>query len=233
MCLHGSFHGSWCWSPLLRLIPPAWGPCAPTLPTTKTDRSPADRDTQVDALAALLKQADRTCPLVLLAHSFAGMLIADALAQAGRTPRAIIFLDAFLPTSGQSAFDLLGPAAAPLAASAHDGWMQPPPPQLFGIDDPALARWTAKQLSPMPLATHEGKSRADTQTACQGIATYIRCKQFPGFSGEREKAARWDWPVHDLDCGHDAMVAAPQQLATLLVSLLAPCARKVGDAPSA
>jgi pimeloyl-ACP methyl ester carboxylesterase len=229
--LHGSFHGSWCWDPLVPHLPPSWSVLLPNLTMRRADGTPAGLSDHVDQVRQLVTKT--ASPLAILAHSYAGMLIAEALDRAAIMPNHLLFLDAFLPLPGQSAFDLLGPAAESLAQSALAGWMQPPPAGLFGIDEPQVATWAQEKLKPMPLATHQQMTYADTQAICAGRGTYIRCTRFPGFVREQAKAAGWGWPVYDLDCGHDAMIAAPEQLAQLLVQLLDPAASGTGHGASA
>ena len=207
--VHGSFHGGWCWQPLLPHLPGHWRVHTPTL-------TGADQPAQAATLARVLSDLPAP-PEILVAHSYAGMLLADAVAQSGATPARSIFLDAFLPRAGESAFDLLGPAAAMLRESARDGRMAPPPPALLGVTDAWDADWLAPQLAPWPLATHEGPSANDATRLAGGI--YVRCAECPLFADAQARAVAARWPVHELATGHDAMVSAPAALAALLSEL--------------
>ena len=207
--VHGSFHGGWCWDRLLPLLPANWAVETPSL-------GGADQPAQVAELAALLTALPAP-PHLLVAHSYAGMLVADAVARSGVTPARTVLLDAFLPRAGESAFDLLGPAVAMLRESASGGEMPPPPPEMLGVTDSGQAAWLSLQLTPMPLATHEGGSLTDAAQLAGGV--YVRCTQCPLFADAQARARGMGWPVHELDAGHDAMVSAPATLARLLVSL--------------
>src|SRR6202142_3653691 len=59
-----------------------------------------------DVAVELARSAD---PVVLVGHSYAGMIISGVVEINPSQVRRLVFLDAFIPEDGQSALDLLPP----------------------------------------------------------------------------------------------------------------------------
>lgn len=131
---HGGWHGGWCWqrvSPLLReaghlvLIPTLTGQAdrAHVL-TTETGL-----DTHIAVITNLLEYDDLT-DVILVGHSYAGMVITGVAAAVPERIRRLVYLDAFVPQTGDALLNLLLPERAAFymqAAKDHgDGWRVPP-----------------------------------------------------------------------------------------------------------
>jgi pimeloyl-ACP methyl ester carboxylesterase len=176
-----------------------------------------DLDTHVADLLGVLEFEDLT-DVVLVAHSYGGMV---ATAVADRAPARIaqiVYLDAFVPADGQSLFDLLpeGMAAA-MRARATDGWRIPPNP--VPPDTPEADRaWVEPRRVPQPIKTFS------TPVRLNGRATppksYIFCARVgPGDPFRRfADAARAapGWRLFEIDASHSPHVTAPAELAALL-----------------
>ena len=98
--------------------------------------------------------------VVLVGHSYGGMVISGVAELAAGRLSHLVFLDAFVPEDGQSLFDLLRPERRDLylrAAEEHgEGWQVPaPPPQVWGITDEVQVARLAGRLTPQPLRTFE------------------------------------------------------------------------------
>lgn len=216
LLVHGSFHGPWCWEPLLTHLPAD----VPVTCAALTMGDPAiGLSEHVDELAAAI-DALKAKRLIVVAHSYAGMVLPGALFKSGVTPLASLFLDAFVPKEDESAFDLLGPVAQTLKASAQDGLMMPPPPQAFGIDDDVQAQWCARQLKPMSLASHEDAARISAFHVKLGAQVFLRCTEFPGFAEMETRAEIAGWALWYINAGHDAMITAPKALAEQIADLM-------------
>src|SRR5687767_13129530 len=67
-----------------------------------------DLSTHITELAGLLLFQD-VHEVVLVGHSYGGLVIAGAAARAGNRVSQLVYLDAFVADPGQSMFDLLRP----------------------------------------------------------------------------------------------------------------------------
>ncbi len=164
--------------------------------------------------------------VVLVGHSFAGSVITGV---ADRIPARIgrlIYLDAAVPQSGQSAFSLLPPDIAASrrrdAAASSGGLTLPvPPAAAFGVTDPADAAWLTRQLRPHPVKSYEDTLQLRHPVGNGRPKTYIACTS-PGYpllaSTRQWVRSQPGWDYQELATGHDAMITAPQLLAALLLA---------------
>jgi hypothetical protein len=207
--VHGTCHGPWVWSRLAPYLPQHWR-------VTTPDLGNVPAMDHVGMVASLLhRRAGEKLMIVL--HSYAGMLIADAIASAGVDPDQVVFLDAFVPNAGETAFELLGPLAARMVRSDDGQQLLPPPPELMGATSAADCALLAAHLTPFPVASHERQSANDAPAIAS--STFIRCTQFPGFANAEERAHAAGWQVRRIDTGHDAMLFQPEALATIIADL--------------
>ena len=108
--VHGAWHGGWCWASLQAELDRRGVPSlAPDLPGHGTSLEPlGDLYGDADAIAALAQRLAR--PVVLVGHSYGGMVITQAATQAEQADSVteLVFVAAFVPDQGQSLMDLLG-----------------------------------------------------------------------------------------------------------------------------
>jgi len=216
--LHGSFHGGWCWDDVAEgLRKRGHAAIAPTLPGLEADFADDPRKIDLSVHIAfvdrLIDEAGRA-DVVAVGHSYAGFILPAVSAGC----RGAVFVDAFLPRRGETAFELLGPLGAELRAQAEgrpDFTIPPPPPQAFGLSG-GKARRVAARLRPMPAATHSQASEADALGDGAAPRAFIRSGRFDGFAEAERRAAEAGWRVHTLPVGHDSMILAPRRLAKLI-----------------
>jgi len=109
--LHGAWHGGWCWSRVAtRLRGNGHQVFSPTF-TGVSDRahllSPSvGLSTHIDDVVRLL-DAEALTDVVLVGHSYAGMVVSGVAEIRPETLHARAYLDAFVPEDGESAIDLL------------------------------------------------------------------------------------------------------------------------------
>jgi pimeloyl-ACP methyl ester carboxylesterase len=227
--VHGSHSGAWVWqkvSPLLH----AQGHTvfSPTL-TGLSDRSHLadcgiDLTTHITDVTGLLFYEDLS-EVVLVGHSYGGMVITGVAAKIPERLKMLIYLDAYLPEDVQSEFDLLPPemrTTRQADAAAHGGLTQPPPPAILGVTDPGMADWVKARWTPQPVATYEERVPNGSARSSALPRAYILClggpaTTTPGFAPFAEKAKARDWPVRELTAGHMAMLTAPREVADLLL----------------
>jgi pimeloyl-ACP methyl ester carboxylesterase len=163
--------------------------------------------------------------VVLVGHSYGGMVATGVADRARARLRRLVYLDAFVPRDGQSLLDLL-PADVrermrEAARTAGDGWRVPPnlvPPDTSETD---LA-WLMPRRVMHPLRAFEEPIRL---TGPEGAAprAYIYCTRIaPGdvFGPFAERARREaGWQYLELEASHSPNVTAPEALAALLEKL--------------
>jgi pimeloyl-ACP methyl ester carboxylesterase len=88
-------------------------------------------DTHVDDIVGLIVEEDLT-EVVLVGHSYAGLVISSAANQVPDRIGGLVYLDAMVPEDGESAADVLPVTQAliDLAAKSDSGWRVPPLPEL-------------------------------------------------------------------------------------------------------
>jgi pimeloyl-ACP methyl ester carboxylesterase len=160
--------------------------------------------------------------VVLVGHSYGGMVITGVAARAGTRLRHLVYLDAFVPGSGQALISLLPAEMADgirAAAKEHgDGWRIPPfRPERFGVTNAKDAAWLSRHLVSQPIHTFEQAVQAGNGDRLK--RTYIYCSKHalgPFHQFVRLKDDR-TWRFHEVKTGHDAMVTAPGEIAKILL----------------
>ncbi|NWG72856.1 MAG: alpha/beta hydrolase, partial [Parvularculaceae bacterium] len=114
-----------------------------------------DLDTHITDVTNVLFHEDLS-DVVLIGHSYGGMVATGVADRATERLRQIIYLDAFVPRSGQCLFDCLPEAERKRrqegAATEGDGWRLPPspiPPDTAAED----VAWLMPRRHFQPLAT--------------------------------------------------------------------------------
>jgi pimeloyl-ACP methyl ester carboxylesterase len=223
--LHGAWHGGWCWSRVAALLRDEGHRVLTPTFTGLSDRahlvSPAiDLSTHIDDVVRLL-DAEGLTEVVLVGHSYAGMVLGGV---AGARPEALrlrVYLDAFVPGNGESAIGLLPePVAAHYRESVTDrgfGWLIPPRPlEVLGVTDSADLEWLSPRLTPQPWGTY--CEPATLSGAADRVpAAYIECTDWLRvFEPQADRGRRRGWDMHEIATGHEAMVTAPEELSALL-----------------
>jgi len=214
--VHGAWHGGWCWQRVSeRLTAQGHRVFAPTL-TGVGERShlnspSVNLSTQIDDVANEIRWKDLE-NVVLVGHSYGGMVISGVAEQVASKIASIVYLDAFVPADGQSLVDQGGKAEpGPFTA--------PIPAARFAVNEADRA-WVDSKMTPQSTACFTEKIKLTG--AYQRIArkAYIGAKNFKGFATTLEKI-RSDpsWKTWVVDCGHDIMIDKPDELTSILVGL--------------
>ncbi|HEX9705676.1 MAG TPA: alpha/beta fold hydrolase [Gemmatimonadales bacterium] len=150
--------------------------------------------------------------VILVGHSYGGMVITGV---ADRIPDRIgrlIYLDAFLPDSGETVLDLADSIGAGFVrANIRDGFIIPP----WVTDHHAVPRDV-----PQPLRTYTDTLRLLNPASRRVPTTYILTVE-PGqtpdaFQRFADRAALRGWRVYQLDADHIPERSAPAALVALL-----------------
>lgn len=224
--VHGAWVGSLIWRPIAHSLRAAGHEVyTPTLTGLGERRHLLRRDidlgTHIQDVLGVLDYED-LCDVVLVGHSYGGMVVTGVADAVPEKIASLVYLDAFVPQSGQSLFSLL-PADMPQpeAASGSD-WLAPPlPVEAFGEPSPAVREFAARKTQSQPIACF-----TQPLVLAGGIEritrkTYIYCNDpspttFTPFY-ERVKNAT-GWTVHTLPCTHLVQMDMPEELTALLLA---------------
>jgi pimeloyl-ACP methyl ester carboxylesterase len=214
---HGAWSSGWAWKkmhPLMaarghRLLTPSYTGLGERAHLASPD---IDLDTHIADVVNVLFYEDLR-DVVLVGHSYGGMVATGIADRARERIRQLVYLDAFLPDDGKSLFDLSGQGDQ-FRAAAVDGWRvppNPPPPDTSADDLP----WINERRMHHPIKTLE-----QPLTLTRGPLTlprqYILCTRSEAFRQYANKAKAAGWPVHEMDASHNPHITAPEPLADLL-----------------
>jgi pimeloyl-ACP methyl ester carboxylesterase len=170
-------------------------------------------DTHVDDLIAVI-EAEGLRDVVLIGHSYGGMVITGVVARKSVPVRQVIYLDAMLPVSGEALWDVIPDAlrVAILEASA-DGISTVPPPDLAAIDP---------RVVPHPIRCYRQPVVYDEADFPQH-KTFVWAGGNPGspFHAMKDRlASQPGWEIVSVPYGHDLMREASQSMAELIAVLI-------------
>ena len=223
--VHGSWAGGWNWARLRPLLEQAGHRVlAPSL-TGLADRShlagpDIGLSTHIEDITRLLEWEDLD-EVVLVGHSYGGMVVTGVLGRVPERLAHVVYLDAFRPEPGQAAFDVLPelPALFGEPPAEHPWGWAPVDLSLLGIVDPADADWMSRKCTPMPTLTHREPLAEPQQDAVVPV-TYLRGAAVPFFAETAAKAAAdgarvESWP----DAAHYLHVHHPERTSRVLNEL--------------
>ncbi len=226
--VHGAWHGGWCWKRVSEMLGDSGHEVyTPTL-TGLGERShlldaKVNLATHVTDVVNLLKWEELN-DVVLVGHSYGGTVISGVAEQMHAAISTLVFLDAFVPESGESLADLASPAireAIGAAMQRGDVAMKPPPAALFRVNEKDRA-WIDAKCTPHPVATLSDKPTLTGARDRIATRAYIRAKEYPNPTFDKYYAAlkaRDGWRTYEMACGHDAMVDMPERLTEILLEL--------------
>lgn len=232
--VHGAWHGAWCWrkvSPLLR--EQGHQVFAPSL-TGLGDRrhlatASVSLTTHVQDIVSLLEAEDLR-DVVLVGHSYAGLVVAGVAQRQPERLGQVILLDAFFPAPGRSVQDAVPTLRFEQIAKARgDGWKVPMSAvftlSALGVRDPADVAWMEPRIADQPVRTFTEPSSVTSATLSSVSFSYIAASSIPAFVQAAQRARTLGWPVRAMeDAGHDAMVTKPRELVDRLLELIRPAA---------
>ena len=217
--VHGSWHGGWCWKKLLPYLESDDSRVfTPTLTGLGERRHLATPATglshHVEDIVNVLEYEDLH-DVILVGHSYAGLVITGVAERSDRVGK-LVFLDALVPEHAESIFSMIPGMEENFTAAADSQGLVPSwEPADFGVTDPEDLEWMIPRLTPMPILTHAEAVDAPLMKAKQLPRSFVHCAQF-GLGGFGEKIRSEGGTVFTLDCGHDAMVLQPEELADIL-----------------
>ena len=223
--IHGAWHGSWCWNavtPLLRAAGHAV--FTPTLTGLGERRhllsAQVSLHTHISDVANLIDLEDLR-DVVLVAHSYGGIVGASVAGRCLERIRHLVWVDAHIPHSGESWADLIGTDGAReriKAANEHGlGMAIPvPDPAAWGLNA-AQVEHANKRLTPQPLGSFTRSAKFDEVKVYALPKTYISCDNPRLESIDVSRKRAQSWHMRSLQTGHDPMITMPQALVDILL----------------
>ena len=230
--VHGGGHGGWCYQRVARILQ-AKGHVvyAPTM-TGLGERAhllnaEVDLHRHIEDIAAVLQFEDLR-DVILVGHSYGGMVITGTADRVADRIGRLVFLDAANPVNGQSLADVAGPvinAVRPFGETV-DGMelvLQPAPDAglLYGVTDPDDLAWMAERLTAHPWKCFEQPLELTNEAALWAIPQYhIVCTStLPTRDADLMATARAEGRLWDIDTGHDLMITEPEKVADALLQV--------------
>lgn len=233
LLVHGEMHGGWCWKRLTALLEAEGHQVfTPTLTgmgeryhllTPETGLS-----THVLDLLGTLYFEDLS-DVIVVGHSYAGMVISQLADRAYDQLSGLIFLDAFTGRDGAAMWDYQPEETRSLylkwAAEGGDGWRLPPTDAYvaaLGISDEADGAWVRSHLTDFPVKCQHDPlwlTSGGYESLPKG---YIHCTESPLAAKFRiyfDEAESEGWPCRAIPASHDAMVTHPALLVRTLIDI--------------
>jgi pimeloyl-ACP methyl ester carboxylesterase len=231
VCLPGAWMGAWSWKFVLERLHAA-GHDARALPYRGVGERAAelapdiDNDTFLaDTLAAL--ERDDLRDIVLVGHSFGGLIASLIADRAADRIAHLVIIDGGIAQDGRSIF---GRIPAHIAAKRKtlvqtvNGTEVLPFAAVCSliIDDPELAAWTHRQLTPHPVACYTKPIRMFHPAGNGRPMTYIACikPRYPVSAGMHERVqAMPHIRFRPIEAGHNCIISAPDLVADELLGI--------------
>ena len=224
--IHGAWHGGWCWRfvrPLLRRAGhEVFAPSLTGLGERKHLARPGvNLDTHVEDVVSLLEMEDLK-DVVLVGHSYGGMVVTGAADRVHARIQRLVYLDAFVPENGKCTLDYVVPerAARMREEGEKAGSVTPPPVSLWGLTRPEHIDFVRPREVRHPYRAMSQKITLLNEAALARLPkTFVYCSapatgSFDQFAAKyREDPA---WKFFELKTGHDAMILMPGRVAEIL-----------------
>lgn len=224
--VHGAWHGGWCWArvePALRAA--GHRVFSPTL-TGVGERvhlagPHVNLDTHITDVVNVI-EAEELNDVVLVGHSYGGMVITGVADRLPERLRSLVYVDAFLPEDGRCVIDYAAPDRRPAMRTLGEaaGFLDSLPMALLGVKDPADVAWVQRRITRQPYPTFSQPIRLTRRAVAKLTRTYVYCSDPPTGSFDQFAAKlRNDpgWKFHELKTGHDCMVTEPAALARIIL----------------
>jgi len=147
--VHGAWHGGWCWkkvAPALRAAGhEVYTPTLTGLGERAHLANPAIDLAMHIADVVNLLEAEELDKVVLVGHSYGGMVVTGVADRAASRLRRVVYLDAFLPENGKCLLDYLHPDRRNLINQGQiGGYVDPLPLEIFGVTDREDVAWATR-----------------------------------------------------------------------------------------
>ena len=185
-------------------------------------RQEDDLNTSVDGLLRYLEFEDLG-EVILVAHSFSGMICGAVMMQVPNRIQQAIFVDAIIPEVQRSFAQTAGEGFRQILEKHRlEVWKVCPwPLQVFGVAG-SSAEWFESRLRPFPYADFHTPFPVTFNPTAVPVS-YIGCRETvsPFIRQMVGKAKEYNWPVVEIDSGHCPMVTHPADLVRTMITIIA------------
>jgi len=233
--VHGGGHGGWCYQKVARLLrSQGHDVYTPTLTGLGEREHLVGRDVDLDMhitdVVNVLHYEDLR-EVILVGHSYGGMVITGIADRAADRIGKLVFLDAANPVNSQSLNDVTGgmiEAVTRADGKVVDGvelvlFPGTDPLGFFGVTDPDDIAWMQDRLTPHPWKCFEQKLELTNEDALWAIPQYhIVCEStLAGRDPALMEPAKANGRLWSIDTGHDLMITEPKLVADALAEVAA------------
>ena len=232
--VHGGGHGGWCYQPVAKILRARGHEVyAPSL-TGLADRehllsADVDLNMHITDIVKLLQYED-LLDVILVGHSYGGMVITGVADRATDRIANLVYLDAAFPENGQSLVDHAGEVilAAREKARVVDGvelvlYPGEDPMEFFGVTDPGQIAWMKPRLTPHPWKCFEQKLVLNNEAAMRQlpVSFIFSGVQIESLTDEIREQIRafTQGRFWEIDTGHDLMISEPAKTAEALLQV--------------
>lgn len=223
--VHGAWHGGWCWDKLTPLLESEGHQVfTPTL-TGLGERShllttQTDLITHVQDIVNVLEY-ENLSDVILVGHSYAGMVISGVAEKAAKRLRQLIYLDAYLPENGKTVNDYNKAGASSAEVENSNRLPVCCTPQVFGVTNNEDIKWMSSRLGDHPFKTLTQSLQLTSDNDKQPKKTFIQLTEWSQFVEASERAKSKGFGYHKfLSGGHDAMISKPKELRDILLKFI-------------
>jgi pimeloyl-ACP methyl ester carboxylesterase len=223
--IHGGWRGGWTYQKVARQLQSlGYVAYAPSLAGCGEHSHLMSGDitlgTHITDIENLLEFEDLT-DVTLVGHSYGGMVITGVADRLPRRVSELVYLDAVVPSDGQSFIDVYPSARDAFYEGAADnrGLYMSPPPAIYFEGTPESQALADKLCKPFPLAGATEKLRLSGSDTSHIKRTYILAKwEANPYVDNRDRFENDKaWDFFNTDVGHDVMLNAPEYLVEILV----------------
>ncbi|MET0208782.1 MAG: alpha/beta hydrolase family protein [Burkholderiaceae bacterium] len=226
--VHGAWGGAWIWRRVLAPLRAAGHEVHAVTLTGDGERAHLRRpeislDDHIADVTALI-EAEELRDVVLVGHSYGGMVVTGAADALPDRVRQLVYVDAMVPLPGEGWGAAHSPevvAARRAAARAHDNALPPPDPVDFGLTDADRA-WLLRRQVPHPFGMYRVPLHFDAERWARLPRCFIDCNRpaYPTIDAMRARVrAQPGWKVVEIATGHCPMVSAPEALVAQLLAV--------------
>jgi pimeloyl-ACP methyl ester carboxylesterase len=227
--VHGSCHGGWCWKKILPYFDSnEFNIYSPTL-TGLGERShlaneTTDLYTHIEDILQVFKYED-LFDVILVGHSYAGMVISGVAEMIPDKIKLLIYLDAYIPQDGKTAFDLvpglLDLYKGRIMQDQDKPWLvRSYTPVEFGLSDKKDIEWVEPKLVPMPWHTHTQPLVVHNKQTMKIPKAFITSAEFEGMFQRQNEEEKCKWDCYELKRGHYVMITAPEELSRIILNIV-------------
>ena len=222
---HGAWSAGWAWKKMHPLMAAAGHRLVSPTYTGLGERehlaNPSiDLETHIKDVLNVISYEDLR-DIVLIGHSYGGMVATGVADRAREAVAQLIYLDAFVPGDGQCLLDLLPESERQRMlglAKSGDGWRVPPNPTPPDTP-PADVEWLSERRVHHPIKCLERPLalQGGELTLPRSYIYATRTAPLDTF-GQFARRAKTEpgWRYHEIDASHSPHVTAPDALMTLL-----------------